>query len=123
MGESPSQGEPVSDHPSPNCCRHVFSSACPVDCLRAVLGTAAFHALTRAEHAPFSPPATVGQVVELLRAGRLGLAFGLGPRRLGEIQAALVLAGFAVSDITVPVRELPPGAGSGPAGLGDQKED
>jgi hypothetical protein len=123
IAASPSQVEPVGDHPPPDCCRHVFSSACPVDCLRVVLGTAAFHALARADRAPFGPPATAGQVVELFRTGQLGLAFGLGPRRLGETQAALVLAGFAVSDVTMPARGLPPGAGGGPAGCSDQKED
>jgi hypothetical protein len=61
-----------------------------------VLCTATFHVLARAEDAPFDPPATVGQVVDLWRAGRLGLITGLGRRRLGEIDAALVVAGFAL---------------------------
>jgi hypothetical protein len=86
----------AEDHLPAHCCRHVFTAGCPIDCLQAVLGTATFHALARAERAPFDPPATVGQVLELLRAGRLGLAGDLGPRRLGEIQAGLVLAGLVV---------------------------
>jgi len=86
----------VGTHLPARCCRHVFSAACPVDCLEVVLSTATFHTLARAERAPFDPPTTVGPVLELLRAGRLGLAFGLGPRRLGEIRAGLVLAGLVL---------------------------
>jgi hypothetical protein len=90
----------------------VFTAACPVDCLAAVLSTATFHTLVRAEDAPFEPPGTVGQVVELLRAGRLGQVFGLGPRRLGEIQAGLVLAGLVVSDVTSSAEGVPDNPGS-----------
>jgi hypothetical protein len=93
-GLSPSACE---GHAPVGCCSHVLTGACPVDCLRAaVLCTATFHVLARAEGAPFDPPATVQQVVELWRAGRLGLVRGLGHRRLGEIDAALVVAGFAL---------------------------
>jgi hypothetical protein len=106
----------MSGHLPADCCRHVFTRACPIDCLRVVLGTATFHALARAEGAPFRPPATAGQVLELLHAGRLGLAAGLGPRRLGEIQAALVLAGFPLGDAARPARGVPPAPGSGRAG-------
>jgi hypothetical protein len=95
MVGSPLPDEAGADHPPANCYQHVFTSACPIDCLRIVLSTATFQALARAEPAPFEPPVTVGQVIELLRAGRLGLAVGLGPRRLSEIRAGLVLAGVA----------------------------
>jgi hypothetical protein len=61
------------------------------------LSTATFHALARAEAAPFDRPATVGQVLDLLRAGQLRKAAGLGRRRLGEIEAGLVLAGLVIS--------------------------
>jgi hypothetical protein len=81
-------------HAAVGCCSHVLTGACPVDCLKAVLSKAAFHPLARADRAPFDPPATVGQVVDLWRAGRLGQIGDLGPRRLGEIEAALVVAGF-----------------------------
>lgn len=105
----------MSDHLPAHCCCHVFTPACPIDCLRVVLGTAAFHALARADRAPFARPTTVGQVLNLWRAGRLGLAAGLGPRRLGEIEVGLVLAGFALSDATPPAQGLPPAPGNGPA--------
>lgn len=78
---------------------HVFTSACPVDCLAAVLSTATFHALARAGGAPFDPPATVGQVLELRQASRLGKVAGLGHRRLGEIDVALVMAGFSLGGL------------------------
>jgi hypothetical protein len=91
-------GEPPGrEHLPAHCCCHVFTPSCPLDCLEAVLGAATFHALARAERAPFPPPVTVGQVAELLRSGRLGQAAGLGPRRLGEIEAGLVLAGLALT--------------------------
>jgi hypothetical protein len=86
-------------HASVGCCSHVLTGACQVDCLRAVLCTATFHVLARAEGAPFDPPATVGQVVDLWRAGRLGLVTGLGRRRLSEIDVALVVAGFSFHDV------------------------
>lgn len=104
------EDKPVSDHLPAHCCCHIFTPACPVDCLKVVLGTATFNALARAERAPFDPPATVGRVLGLLRAGRLGLAAGLGPRRLGEIQAGLVLAGLVISDATPPAKGRPPRA-------------
>lgn len=81
------------------CCSHVLTGACPVDCLMTVLCKATFNVLARAEDAPFEPPATVDQVVDLWRAGRLGLISGLGKRRLGEIDVALVVAGFAFREI------------------------
>jgi hypothetical protein len=86
----------MTEHPPATCCCHTFTVACPVDCLQAVVSKAAFGPLARAYDAPFQPPATVGQVVELLRQGRLGQAAGLGPRRLGEIEAGLVFAGLVV---------------------------
>lgn len=104
--------KPTSGHLPAGCCRHVFSPACPVDCLEVVLSTATFHTLARAERAPFDPPATVGQVLELLRTRRLSQVFGLGPRRLGEIQAGLVLAGLALSQDTPPGAAPPSKAGS-----------
>jgi hypothetical protein len=88
-----------SGHESVGRCSHMLTGACPVDCLKAVLCTATFHVLARAERAPFDPPATVAQVVDLWRAGRLGLIVGLGRRRLGEIEATLVVAGFALRDV------------------------
>jgi hypothetical protein len=111
MSGRPWEEGPLGEHLPTCCCRHVFTPACPVDCLAAVLSTVTFHTLARAERAPFDPPATVGQVLELLRADRLGLAFGLGPRRLGEIRAGLVLAGL-VLDATPPGAGRPPAPGS-----------
>jgi hypothetical protein len=122
MAGLPPWERPIRDHLPAHCCCHVFTSACPIDCLQVVLGTATFHALARAERAPFGPPATVGQVLEHLRAGRLGQAAGLGPRRLGEIQAGLVMAGLALSDVTPPVQGLPPERGGGPVCVSDEEE-
>jgi serine/threonine-protein kinase RsbW len=101
--------QPFADgaHPAAHCCCHVFTPACPVDCLAVVLSTATFHVLARADGAPFDPPATVGQVLELRRAGELGKAAGLGRRRLGEIDAALVVSGFALADAASSRRRLP----------------
>jgi len=100
----------VAGHLPAQCGCHALTPACPVDCLAVVLSTATFHALTRAEHGLFDPPATVGQVLELWRAKRLGLAAGLGRRRLGEIEAALVMAGFLLGDPDPPGRSLVPGS-------------
>ena len=88
----------MSDHPPATCCRHTFTPACPIDCLQTIVGKTAFSPLARAYGAPFDPPATVGQVIERVRQGRLRQAAGLGPRRPGEIEAGLVLAGFVIGD-------------------------
>jgi hypothetical protein len=104
-------GEPPGrEHLPAHCCCHVFTPWCPLDCLEVVLSTATFHALVRAEPAPVPPLATVGQVAALLRAGRLGDVAGIGPRRLGEIEAGLVLAGMA---LTPPAPAGGPGCGPG----------
>lgn len=65
-GLSPSRCE---GHAAVGCCSHVLTGACPIDCLQAVLSTASFHVLARAEGAPFESPATVSQVVDLWRNG------------------------------------------------------
>jgi hypothetical protein len=53
-----------------------------------------FNRLARAEDAPFEVPRTVGDVLDLYTRDRLREIRGLGPRRIAEIQAALVLAGL-----------------------------
>jgi hypothetical protein len=66
---------------------------CPIDCLKTVLSATAFSLLARAYDAPFDPPSTVGEVVELCEQGQLRSISGLGPRRVGEIEVALIFAG------------------------------
>ena len=121
-GNRAALAQPFEDgaHPAAHCCCHVFTPACPVDCLAAVLSTATFNALARADGAPFDRPATVGRVLELRRAGQLSKAAGLGRRRLSEIDVVLVLSGFAVADATSSRRRLDAnraGSGDDDAGL------
>lgn len=70
------------------------SPDCPVECLLTVLSRMSFNRLTRAERAPFPPPCTVGDVIDLYARGQLRKIGGLGRRRFSEIEAALVLAGL-----------------------------
>jgi len=70
--------------------------ACPVDRLRTALSLMTLHPLARAYDAPFDPPRTVGDVVEMHAGGRLNEIQGLGKRRISEIEAALVLAGVDI---------------------------
>ena len=110
----------MSDHIPARCCRHVFTPACPIDCLQAVLTMATFNTLARAETPLFDLPATVGQVIALLRQKRLSQAAGLGPRRLGEIQAGLVLAGLVIGDSDAkkePPLPVTPATSPAPAGV------
>jgi hypothetical protein len=88
----------MGDHLPASCCLHSFTRECPVECLRTVLSSAAFNTLARAESAPFDPPATVGDVITLYRQKRLSQIIGLGPRRIGEIEVSLILAGLTVDD-------------------------
>ena len=67
---------------------------CPVECLLTVLSLNSFNPLTRAYDAPFAEPRTVGDVVDLYTRSQLRKIRGLGPRRVSEIEAALVLAGL-----------------------------
>ena len=76
---------------------------CPIDCLGTVVSRAAFNQLARGDEAPFDPPRTVGEVVELCQQFRLGAIGGLGPRRIGEIEASLIYAGLIIG-------QLPPSA-------------
>ena len=70
------------------------SPDCPVECLLTVLSRMSFNRLSRAEGAPFGPPRTVGDVMDLYAGGQLPLISGLGRRRCSEIEAALVFAGL-----------------------------
>jgi hypothetical protein len=67
---------------------------CPVECLLTVLSLNSFNPLTRAYDAPFDEPRTVGDVMDLYARHQLRKIHGLGPRRISEIEAALVLAGL-----------------------------
>jgi hypothetical protein len=71
---------------------------CPVECLLTVLSMNSFNPLTRADDAPFAEPRTVGDVVDLYTRSQLRKIRGLGPRRVSEIEAALVLAGLNLAD-------------------------
>ena len=67
---------------------------CPVECLLTVLSLNSFNPLTRAYDAPFDEPRTVGDVMDLYTRRQLRKIRGVGPRRVSEIEAALVLAGL-----------------------------
>src|SRR5260370_16772655 len=80
----------------------------PVDCLKAVLSRMAFNPLARAYRAPFEPPRTVGDVIELYRCRQLDQIHGLGRRRIGEIEASLVVAGLPTGHTPPPSPRPPP---------------
>ena len=67
---------------------------CPVECLLTVLSLNSFNPLARAYDAPFDEPRTVADVMDLYTRRQLRKIRGLGPRRVSEIEAALVLAGL-----------------------------
>jgi len=72
------------------------SPSCLIDCLTPVLSLMSFNPLARAYDAPFDPPRTVGDVLDLYWQDQLDKINGLGPRRISEIEAALVLAGLDI---------------------------
>jgi hypothetical protein len=74
------------------------SGDCPVECLLSVLSVASFNPLMHACDAPFDPPRTVGDVLDLYTRHELRKIRGLGPRRISEIEAALVLAGLDLTE-------------------------
>jgi hypothetical protein len=65
---------------------------CQVECRLSVLSMRTLNPLTRAYDAPFAEPRTVGDVVDPCTRRQLRKIRGLGPRRVSEIEAALVLA-------------------------------
>jgi hypothetical protein len=67
---------------------------CPVACLE--LSAHSYNRLMHSYGAPFDPPRTVGDVLLLAQRAQLGEIWGLGPRRVGEIEIALRWAGFVV---------------------------
>lgn len=67
---------------------------CPVECLLTVLSLKCFNPLSRAYDAPFDEPRTVGDVMDLYTRRQLRKIRGIGPRRVSEIEAALVFAGL-----------------------------
>ena len=69
-----------------------------VECLLTVLSPTAFDPLTRAYGALLNEPRTVGDVMDLCSRHQLRKIHGLGPRRIPEIETALVLAEL---DLTV----------------------
>jgi hypothetical protein len=78
------------------CEAHVIRLDCPIDCLKSVLSAMSFNPLARAYDAPYDPPSTIGDVVELWHQRRLREIGGLGRRRIGEIEASLVFAGLPI---------------------------
>ena len=83
------------------------TSECPVECLLTVLSLKSFNPLARACDAPFGEPRIVGDVVDLYARRQLRKIRGVGPRRVSEIEAALVLAGLNLAghQQRPPIRE------------------
>jgi hypothetical protein len=77
-----------------------ITAECPVRCLRAVVSAQAFAPLRLACLVWSDPPRTVGDVAQLHQQGRLLQIRNLGPRRIGEIEMCLILAGLLTGQPT-----------------------
>jgi hypothetical protein len=66
---------------------------CPIGCLKFGLSDRAFYPLEQAAAGSFLPTRTVRDVVELHKRGQLKEIRGLGQRRIGEIEVALIYMG------------------------------
>lgn len=71
---------------------------CPVECLLTALSRTSFNRVARSP----DEPRTVGDIVTLLTEGKLPGIEGLGPKRVGEIEAVLVFLGFNITGHTAP---------------------
>jgi len=89
VGATPYSAPPETQHPA-----EPVRADCPVQCLRGVLSASAFIPLSRACMASFEPPRAVGDVLRLHQQEKLSEIRGLGPRRIGEIELCLILAGL-----------------------------
>jgi hypothetical protein len=83
----------------PVLCHHgEITADCPVACLLSVMSRKAWIPLTRAQGPHLlEPPVTVGDVLEMHAQQQLGSIWNLGRRRIGEIEVALIQAGFDLS--------------------------
>lgn len=88
------------------CHSHTITPACPIECLRPTLSARTYTPLTQARGAPFDRPRAVADVITLWRTGTLDQIWGLGPRRIGEIEAALVFAGLSRDHDAPPAGSL-----------------
>jgi hypothetical protein len=89
-------------HKSDSAARSICDTAtitpeCPIECLQTILSTRPFNRLARAYGAPFAPPRTVGEVIELHHQRQLTKIWGLGPRHIGEIEVSLLFLGLIVN--------------------------
>lgn len=80
--------------------RGLVTRDCPPECLLDLLSRKAWNPLMRGG-TEVSPPETVGDVLDLYARRQLREIPGLGPRHIGEIEAALIFAGF---DLTADPR-------------------
>ena len=90
---------PGDDHTN-GCHADPVRADCPVEYLASLLSAKAFNPLHRAYLAPGGPPRTVGDVARLHQQGLLPEIRGLGPRRIGEIEICLILAGLVTGQPT-----------------------
>jgi hypothetical protein len=72
---------------------HTISPGCSVNCLRSLLSAQSVNPLRYN-----TGTATVADVARLCRQHQLGDIRNLGPRRISEIRAVLILAGFDMTD-------------------------
>jgi hypothetical protein len=90
---------------------HTISPRCSVNCLRPLLSAQSANPLRYN-----TGTATVADVARLCRQHQLGNIRNLGPRRISEIRAVLILAGFDMTDgAPAPGPAALPGPGTGPA--------
>jgi hypothetical protein len=72
---------------------------CPAACLLTVMSRKTWIPLSHGRSCLSEPPRMVGDVLDLYRDDLLGDIWNLGRRRVGEIEAALVLAGFDLGSL------------------------
>lgn len=97
--------------------RGPVTRGCPPECLLDVLSRKAWNPLMRGGNLT-DPPKTIGDVLNLYARNLLKEIDGLGSRRIGEIEAALVLAGF---DLAAYRNSCMNGRNARKPGLGDKE--
>src|SRR5215510_1802803 len=86
-----------------------ITGQCPLGCLFYRLSGGAYRALEAELPRLLGRPGTVGDVATLHRQRRLRHIRHIGPRRLGEIEALLVVYGFSIAPDDPPPLCEPPG--------------
>lgn len=99
--------QPTTEHAAVSSApgEHPVTADCSLECLAPHLSAYALNPLRRELPLLLRRPATIGDVVYLCQRRQLNYIRHLGPRRTGEIEIILILAGLLAPPLAIPPRQ------------------